>query len=154
MIEGSGFRPGNEGFIFSTDDLSHTKGRMPWGDIYTTDLEGRSLKRLTFTPFKHDENAEYSPDGKKIVYSTALGGLPGEEIDLFMMDSDGSNKVRLTYFSEPGSPEYLPEKHRCEEVDWGKDGKKIIFALGIGEDLSQETNILYLLTFEGSCGKQ
>ena len=100
LIEGTGFIPGDQGLVFSADDLSETRGRMFWGEIYTTDLNGVGLKRLTHTPFKHDENAEFSPDGKRIVWSTATGGLPGKKVDLFIMDADGGNKMRLTHFSE------------------------------------------------------
>jgi hypothetical protein len=42
------------------------------------------------------------------------------------MDADGSNKQQLTYFNEPGHPEYMNGK-RCVVADsiWRPDGKKI-----------------------------
>ena len=47
--------------------------------------------------------------------------------ELWIMDADGSNKQRLTYFNEPGYPEYMGGK-RCvvSDISWSPDGKKII----------------------------
>jgi Tol biopolymer transport system component len=46
--------------------------------------------------------------------------------ELWIMDADGSNKQQLTYFNEPGHPEYMNGK-RCVVADsiWSPDGKKI-----------------------------
>ena len=45
-------------------------------------------------------------------------------------------------------PEYIDKTHGCGEITWSPDGNSIIFAFGIGEDISQQIHTLYLLTLE------
>ena len=49
------------------------------------------------------------------------------ETELWIMDADGSGKQRLTYFNEPGYPEYM-DGNRCviSDISWGPEGNKII----------------------------
>lgn len=150
VLEGQGFTHDDKHLILSLGDLTETGGRMFWGDNYVSDLEGKSLTRLTHTPYFHNENAEYAPDGEKIVWSYATGGTPGKRVDLFLMDADGSNKVRLTHLSDPENPNYLDGTHSCKEIDWSPDGQKIIFSLGTKQP---KYDNLYILTFAGACGK-
>ncbi|MFA4839398.1 MAG: T9SS type A sorting domain-containing protein [Candidatus Neomarinimicrobiota bacterium] len=98
----------------------------------------------------YDENPEFSPDGEKIIWNTAAGGNPGEGEELWLMNADGSNKVRLTYFTDPSHEEYDPNARQITESAWSPDGKKIVFG-----HVSQEErggihipSTLYLLTFE------
>ena len=151
LLEASGFTHNDDGFIYSYDPLSETEGKGFWGEIYASDLEGNHLKRLTYTSLKHDENAEYSPDGTKIVWSQAEN--PGENVDLYLMDRDGNNKTQLTYFDDPNSPYHIPDKfHNHKENSWSPDGSQIVLSMGIGKDHFNKTDSMYMLTFEGSCG--
>lgn len=152
LLEGSGFTPDDKGFIFTSADTGETGGSAYWGgDIYTSGLNGGSIKRLTNTPYLHDENMEYSPDGKRIIWTQAKGS-PGDRQDICIMDRDGKNKTRLTYFNEPGHPEYIPDAcGGCGEMDWSPDGKDIIFAFGMGKqpEYPYFRYDLFMLTFEG-----
>ena len=58
-------------------------------DIQVVRLDGSGLRTLTRSS-QWDLEAEWSPDGSKIVYAS---GFPG---DLFVMDADGTHKRRLT----------------------------------------------------------
>jgi Tol biopolymer transport system component len=155
LLEGSGFGPDDRRLIFTSASLTETEGTAYWGgDIYTSDLGGGSLTRLTNTPYYHDENVEYSPDGKKIVWSHACGGAPAKEVELYLMDSDGSNKARLTHFNEPGYPEYLSKTYGSGEIDWSPDGTRIVFGYGYRWRFKYPfvAYRLHMLTFEGACG--
>jgi len=158
LLEASGFTADDNGFIYSYDNLKTTGGADFWGDIYTTDLEGSSLTRLVFSAYNHDENSEYSPDGKKIVWSSSAG-LPGiGGVDLYLMDADGQNKGRLTHFGEKTSKDYLGNDYSCRELGWSPDGKQIAVSFGTNwrpyeKDQSYYFDNLYLLTFEGACGR-
>ncbi|MCK4816001.1 PD40 domain-containing protein [bacterium] len=147
LLEGSGFTPDGKKIHFSSAPLADTKGIAFWGEIYISDLNGKNLIRLTNTPYQHDENSEISPDGTKIVWSHS-DGSPGEAVDLYIMDIDGKNTTRITYFSD----EVRDEKHRCNELAWSPDGKQIALAFGKGDDHAEEISMIYMLTFEGACG--
>ena len=62
------------------------------------DPDGSDQTNLTDDP-GHDSDADWSPDGTKIVFSTSREGddFDGE---VYVMDADGSDQVNLT--DEPG----------------------------------------------------
>lgn len=68
-------------------------------DIYTIDIKGEKLQKLT-----NDERLEFytrwSPDGKKIVFQVAdsFGTGLGAESDIFVVDADGSNLLEVGRF--------------------------------------------------------
>ena len=86
-----------------------------WGlydyDIFTANPDGSDLRQLTDSP-GYDAEATISPDGTKIVFTSARDG----DLDIYTMDADGSNVKRLT--DEPGydgGPFFSP------------DGTKIVY---------------------------
>ena len=138
-----------ESHAFSKDDKNILfsgnlqPGQSPVGlDIYELNLETNKLKRMTETDNDWDEHAHYSPDGKKIAWMSSTGfdidwgDISGHKwakylkTELWIMNADGSNKQRLTYFSTPGHPEYMGGA-RCVVSDsaWSPDGKSIIALL-------------------------
>jgi Tol biopolymer transport system component len=149
VIEGTGFTPEDNSFIYSYANLSENNDRGCWGDIYISDLNGNLLKRLTATPFIHDENPEYSPDGMKILWNVASGGNCGEGEELWLMDINGCNKVRLTYFSDPYHEEYDPIARQITESSWHPNGTQIVFGHVSQEERGSPhlPSTLYLLTF-------
>ena len=58
----------------------------PHMDIYTVNLDGTGMKRLTDAP-GYDAEGSYSSDGKHIVFTSSRDGDP----DLYIMDADGTN---------------------------------------------------------------
>ena len=149
MLEGSGFTPDDQHVIFSASDLRLTGGRMLWGDVYIGDLEGSILTKLTDTPFLKNENEEYSPDGKRIVWTLGpyIGWGRFYAHELYLMDADGKNKTRLTHFNTPED-----KQHLVGESSWSPDGRQVIFHKY--DESAQEFSAasLYMLTFEGPCG--
>lgn len=151
LIEANGFTPDDEGFIYSYAPYEETKGISLWGELYTTDLKGNNLKRLTFTPYMHDEDPVYSPNKKQIIYkeSTKGQGKPTDGMEIFLMDADGGNRIQLTHFSDPGYPEYRDNWLQITEIDWSPNGKKIIFGNARGDKNAPKVDInsdLYLFT--------
>jgi len=150
IIEGEGLMPDDEGFVYSYSSRANEGGRCFCGDIYTSDMNGKTLKNLTDTPGIHDENAEFSPDGSKIAWNHSVG-YPGDKEDLYLMDANGGNNVRLTYFGDPGHPEYDANARQITESTWSPDGKFIVFGhvsdereYGLGPHIPSD---LYRLTF-------
>jgi Tol biopolymer transport system component len=91
------------------------KGRYAWSfddqyDIFTSDLKGKNLKRLTKSP-GYDAEGSYSPDGKWIAFASNRAGYteklnaedqkmfqqdPSYMMDIYIMKEDGTQVKRLT----------------------------------------------------------
>ena len=63
----------------------------PSYEIFSANLDGTGLKRLTKTP-GYDAEGTISPDGKKIVFTSMRSG----DLDIYTMNADGSGTKRLT----------------------------------------------------------
>jgi Tol biopolymer transport system component len=122
-------------------------------EIYVMDADGSNVRRLTHEE-GYDGGAFFSPDGSKIVYRAhhptdpeeladyrkLLGeGLirPGQ-VELFIMDADGSNKRQIT---DNGAANFAPYFH--------PSGEKIIFSSNLGDPTGREFN-LYMVNIDGT----
>jgi Tol biopolymer transport system component len=101
-------------------------------DIYTMNVDGSDVRRLTNTP-GYDGGPWWSPDGTKIVYranhpqdSTELRQyrelldqrlVRPSRVELFVMNADGSDQRQVTAL---GGANFGPS--------WSPDGKQIIFS--------------------------
>jgi Tol biopolymer transport system component len=140
FYETHGFSPDDEKILFS----SNIGGNAVYAiDIWTLDLETEKLTQLTNTKDVWDEHAHYWPDGKKILWISSEGyPFPKSptnnwgawlSADYWMMNADGSDKQRLTYFNEPGAAEYIGEGGRVIVADssFSPDGTKTIALMAI-----------------------
>ncbi len=164
LIEGSGFTRDDRHLIWEAANLNETEGQMWWGDVYVSDLAGGALQRLTRTaPLRQgNENMEYSPDGKYIAWSHHDEKEAGRKVEIWLMRSDGSDPVRLTYFNAIGHAhrkQYQPIRftNACLELDWSPDGQAIVFSISNGGTLQWPylTPNMYLLKLrsEGSADR-
>ena len=103
-----------------------------WGpDIYFMDLETEKLKRLTFTDKDWDEHAHLSPNGEKIIWSTnrnykRKGRKREMRLEYWLMNVDGTEKVRATFFNELGYAESMGHQVLTGDNAWNSDGTKIV----------------------------
>jgi TolB protein len=67
----------------------------PWMDIFTANLDGSDLVRLTKEK-GYDAECSFSPDGRRILFVSDRDGDP----DIYVMDADGTNVKQLT--NSPG----------------------------------------------------
>ena len=61
-------------------------------EIYEVDFSGKKRRRLTHAP-GYDAEGTYSPDGKKVIFSSHRDG----DQELYIMNSDGTGQRRLTW---------------------------------------------------------
>ncbi len=117
FYENHGFSPDGSRLIFSSNFEARKRIES---HIYTLDLQTEKLNRLTTE--NYNEHALYAPDGKHIVWMTTTDNRRGGT-DYWIMDSDGSNKRRLTWFNQKGHPEYTGERVIAADSSWRSDGK-------------------------------
>lgn len=96
-------------------------------EIATVRADGSQYTLLT-NEEGFDAAAEYSPDGRRIAFTSARSmppGFPGEQrfySDLYVMNADGSHVRRVTFTD--GVIDFQPS--------WSPDGRRIVVARGPG----------------------
>jgi len=128
MYESHDFSPDGQQILFSGNLEPGQDESL--ADIYLLDLSSGKVKNLTNSPDDADEHAHFSPDGRTIVWMTSTGQKSKPSMfhpvnDLWLMDADGSNKRRLTYFNEPGHAEYIKGGVAPADNAWSPDGTRI-----------------------------
>jgi hypothetical protein len=91
--------------------------------IYTIDLFGNNLTKLTTKDY--NKHAFYKPDGSKIVWMTSTESGNGAT-DWWMMDPDGNNKQRLTYFNKSDNPQYVGHQVWAGLGAFNADGTRFV----------------------------
>jgi Tol biopolymer transport system component len=147
--------------VISSDGKKIVFGSQREGDfdIYTMKADGSDVRRLTNT-LGYDGGPWFSPDGKKIVWrawypqtneekaqwrdSMKNNYIRATPLDLWIMNSDGSNKRRII---SNGATNWAPS--------WHPDGERIIFSSNLDdwhEELHQYGHNfeLYLIHQDGS----
>jgi TolB protein len=82
--------------------------KHPSFDIFESDLEGGSVRRLTSTP-GYDAEGSYSPDGARICFTSERDG----DLEIYTMARDGSDVRRVTHSpGYDGGPFYSPDGQR------------------------------------------
>jgi Tol biopolymer transport system component len=152
-------KPGNMQFFethgFSADDSKILFSAAPDGyysnlDIYSYDLITKEHKQLTGPDSEWDEHAQYSPDGKKITWMSSKGITQKIQqykvkTDYWIMDSNGENKKRITFFNNPQDKNYIEGGVAAGDNAWTSDGKKILGYLIVRE---HQANKNVLIEFE------
>jgi Tol biopolymer transport system component len=121
-------------------------------EIYKMRMDGSEVIRLTDSP-GYDGGPFFSYDGTKIVYRAshpegeelsdyqrllAQGLIRPSQLDIFVMDADGSNKVQLT---DNGAANFGPY--------FFPDGERIIFSSNLGDPSGREFD-LWTINIDGS----
>lgn len=119
FYESYGFSPDDSKIIFCS---SMNKPSVWDQQIYTMDTLGGNVTQLTTTDY--NEHGFYKPDGSKIVWMTNTQSSGGT--DWWMMNPDGTNKKRLTYFNEPNNTQYAGHSVWAGLGSFSPDGTRFV----------------------------
>ena len=118
--------------------IAFTSERDGNREIYVMDTNGANQRRLTNSRLV-DWDPSWSPDGRHIVFTG--NGRPGDwgarggDLEIYLMDADGSNPRRLTdNFRQDTDP------------SWSPDGKHIAYA----STIDRRNNEIYVMDVDGS----
>ncbi len=133
--------PDGTRIVFSSAPISRSRfEKESWAafnnahyDIEIVHADGTGRRRLTDSP-GDDLGAAWSPDGKRIVFSSARDG----DADLWMMDADGGHVTRL-----------LKREGKDSSPSWSPDGKRIVWAARDTEGRSR----VHVMAADGTGGK-
>lgn len=132
----------NESPAFSPDgkDIVYVSNKSGDKDIFIAGRTGTNPIDLTQNDAATDKDPAFSPDGNSIVFASNLNSVvfsnPDGDFEIFRMNRDGSNIIRLTANAVNDSrPSYSP------------DGSKIVFA---SERTSGETDLFIMDSLDGS----
>lgn len=157
FYESHGFTPDNSQIIFT----ANLDGQEVWGmDIYTYELATGAITNLTQSPEEWDEHAKMSPDGRYISWMSSrecdcdASQLDDLQTDIWIMNSDGTNPHRATYFSMRMAPERAGRHVIAGDGAWSPDGMQLAVRLIADRrfteilGLEREEGPIMLITFE------
>ena len=87
-------------------------------ELYTSDLEGKNIQRLTDNEF-YEAEVSISPNGEWIVFGRQIEG----KLDIWRMRADGTDEQQITFTDDwqEGAPFYLPDNETILFRAWKKD---------------------------------
>jgi Tol biopolymer transport system component len=93
-----------------------SQNEYPQGaELYTSDLEGNDIVRLTDNEW-YEAEVSISPNGEWIVFGRQIDG----NLNLWRMRPDGSDEQQITFTEDwqPGAPFYLPDNETIMFRAW------------------------------------
>jgi Tol biopolymer transport system component len=111
--------------------LMNVDGTIPHPITYTT---GSGVAK-DGTEIKWSSHGSFSPDGKKIAYSSTENG----HAEIWIMNSDGSDKKQVTFPDDPNAPD-------ANNPTWSPDGGKIVYFGGF----ARSNGFIFTMNPDGS----
>jgi len=102
--------------------------------IFVMNADGSNLSQITNHPNRNDGQPTWSPDGTKIAFSGWRIDSDNPNPDIYLVDIDGSNEIRLTTSS---AYDAFP--------DWSPDGTRIAFSSNPNGDYD-----IWVINIDGS----
>ncbi len=118
-------------------------------DLYRLDLASGAVMPLTSSAVKAwDEHGHLFPDGQHIVWISSMGAIENVPLnqlnvktDLWLMDVNGDNQVKLTGFNDPSSPHYRQARVIASDISLSSDGTRLVAYLQVDSTASRPGEI-------------
>jgi len=144
-------RDGDPSFSPDGANIAFETFRDGFSEAYRMGADGSNPFRLTESGNNEDRSTNWSPDGTKIAFhstrdsASSGGNIPpgGDPFEIYVMDADGSNEVRITNnLSRDTFPQWSPDGSRLTFTT-NRDGDFEIYTMNPdGTDPQRVTNSL------------
>ena len=140
FYETHSFSPDGNTILYSANQET---GQTLFGiDVYAMDLRTQAVRRLTTTLDEWDEHAQYSPDGRHVVWMSSIAcackATRSRDLktEFWIMKPDGSGQVQISFFNEPRHPHAALARGKKVAADlaWSPDGKRLVAYIITGID--------------------
>ena len=157
--ESHGWTNNDSVVIFSMNSEGQHETHM---DIYTLNIYDSTLTRLTDKPKTWDEHAHLTHNEDKFLWICSetydFDSTRAEETlrtDYWIMDIDGNNKKRVTFFNDPAYPDYQihgGQRVICADASFSPSGDSLLINTKVPDDTVTRVyeKILLALYHEGS----
>ena len=130
-----------DGRKIAFESLQVAEGVRNHSDIFVMDAGGANRTNLTQNPRAYNRTPSWSPDGSKIAFAAVRNvdrvDLWNSDLDIFVMNADGTNPVRLT---EDARFNMFPS--------WSPDGERIAFMRATHDDITDSD--IYVMNADGT----
>lgn len=148
FYENHGLSPNGDRILFSSNFEARHSLQLKAHNIYVMDLPSGRPVRLAQDGF--NEHAQWSPNHRKILWMSSAGNR-NRGTDYWLMNADGSNKIRLTNFNDPNNPKSRGRLLVCADSAWSPDGQRI--AAYVFTNLRRQQGMLIMLDLNKELGR-
>jgi Tol biopolymer transport system component len=130
-----------DGRKIAFESMQVAEGVLNHSDIFVMDADGANRTNITQNSRASNRTPSWSPDGSNIAYAAVRNvnraDLWNSDLDIFVMNADGTDPVRLT---EDARFNWLPS--------WSPDGKRIAFVRATHNDITDCD--IYVMNADGT----
>lgn len=143
LYENHGLSPDGDNLLFTATFEGGNFFKA--ANIYQYNIKLNKLDKLAYE--KYNEHAHYSHNGRKIIWMTSAQNK-NNGTDYWAMDTDGSNKRRLTSFNNPKNKNYKGKMVISADASFNPTGTKLVAYLQLNL-LTQDGPIVVIDLKEG-----
>jgi serine/threonine protein kinase len=122
------------------DEIAAHRHEANGGDIWITDVAASSTHRFTFNAAQHNASPVWSPNGKRIAFSSVRGGKVG----VYVKNADSSGSEELLFETDAATVSGVPMSPQPHS--WTADGQSLLFGI---YNKTETLNDLWSLALSG-----